>query len=74
MNRKKEKDRREEEARLRVKEERLREERPPRVKPFSLKKLVRFFSKPETKKEGHAHHSSKPRKQMSEGYVPKGMC
>ena len=40
-----------------------KEERPPRVKPFSLKKLVRFFSKPESKREGAAL----PRKQMSEG-------
>ena len=64
-----------------------KEGRPPRIKPFSLKKLVRFFSKPETKKKETATHShskgntkmtslAKPRKQLSEGAAVDyaGMC
>ena len=63
-----------------------KEGRPPRIKPFSLKKLVRFFSKPETKKETATHSHSKgntkmtslakPRKQLSEGAAVDyaGMC
>ena len=58
-----------------------KEERPPRIKSFSLKKFFRFISKPDTKKETAIYNHAKgnavnttgvtllanPRKQLSLG-------